>query len=511
MAQRDRKTAGLARQAPHAVPKSGYGFLGAVLDRFSDGTGELAAELDAPHQTGGNPGYPARGMLRVNLLKFLLSERYANRFLDRLGNDPRLLELCELHRAPSERAFSDFKNHKLAPHQEELDRVLAAIFKECDDQIEALKELGVIPEDAPLLGEYLAVDATDIIAHACPRGEHCEPSKEDCTKKHRHCDAPVPEQCTRPHHKPCPDPDAAWGYRTPKGKSPKPSRSKKVIDIDGSKELFFGYGADVIVDAYYGLPLYIDVRPANPNEGPKFRADMDATFKLHPWLRPRAQYLTADAGYAALYNFDYLAGDHLEEEIKINPVIAIPRPPKDDKGRRLFDSTYDAKGRPVCVGGRAMEFVETDKDGAHWFRCSPEGCHLKNRMDWSRYCDYEHSERPEGKLLRIMGTVHRASEEWDGIYRMRPVIERYFSSDKQTRLLDKHQALGRQRVSLHARMATLSHLLTSWGRLMADDYDRMRRMTIKLPRATRAAGLGGTQECAQCRLCSHHDPEGSAE
>ena len=149
-----------------------------MLDRFSDGTGELAAELDAPHQTGGNPGYPARGMLRVNLLKFLLSERYANRFLDRLGNDPRLLELCELDRAPSERAFSDFKNHKLAPHQEELDCVLAAVFKECDDQIEVLKKLGVIPEDAPLLGEYLAVDATDIIAHASPRGQHCDPPGE---------------------------------------------------------------------------------------------------------------------------------------------------------------------------------------------------------------------------------------------------------------------------------------------------------------------------------------------
>ena len=398
MAQRDRKTVGLARQAPHAVPKSGYGFLGAVLDRFSDGTGELAAELDAPHQTGGNPGYPARGMLRVNLLKFLLSERYANRFLDRLGNDPRLLELCELDRAPSERAFSDFKNHKLAPHQEELDRVLAAVVKECDDQIEVLKKLGVIPEDAPLLGEYLAVDATDIIAHTSPRGQHCDPpGKENCKKKHRHCNAPAPEQCTRPHHKSCPDPDASWGYRTPKSKSPKPSRSKKVIDIDGDKELFFGYGADVIVDAHYGLPLYVNVRPANESEGFRFRSDMGAALRLHPWLKDRCRYLLADAGYHAGYNHGYLAQGLLSEEslpkdsipegssaddIKIIPIIAIPRPKEDDKGRRLHgDGIHDENGLPVCVGGRSMEFVGTGEDGAHHFPLPAGGLPSKEQAE----------------------------------------------------------------------------------------------------------------------------------
>ena len=332
MAHENRKGTGLAPQAPQAAaPKGGYGFLKAILDRFSAGTGELAAELDAPHKTGGNPGYPARQMLRVYLLQFLAGERYANRFLNRLGNDPRLLALCEADRAPSEVAYSRFKNQKLCLRQEELDRVLAAAIEECAVQIETLKELGTIPSDAPLLGQYLAIDATDIIAHARPRGEHCDPpGKETCRKKHKHCDAPAPEQCTRPRHRPCPDPDAAWGYRTPKGKSLKPGGSKKVVG-DGDKELFFGFGADVIADAFYGLPLYIDIRPANLNEGPKFRADMDAAFSLHPWLRPRAQYLTADAGYAALYNFEYLAGNHLEGGPQNQP--GYRRPPAA-QGRR---------------------------------------------------------------------------------------------------------------------------------------------------------------------------------
>ena len=90
-----------------------------------------------------------------------------------------------------------------------------------------------------------------------------------------------------PQHEPCPDPDAAWGYRTPKNKSPRAE--------SGKKDLFLGYDADVISDAYYGLPLYINVRPANLNEGPRFREDLDAALKLHPWLPVR--YLLADKGY----------------------------------------------------------------------------------------------------------------------------------------------------------------------------------------------------------------------
>ena len=88
MARRNRKSSGLALQ----VPKSGYGFLNAVLDCLSACSEDLAATLDSPHQSGGNPGYSARQMLRLHFLRYLMGERYANRFLDRVGNDPRLLD-----------------------------------------------------------------------------------------------------------------------------------------------------------------------------------------------------------------------------------------------------------------------------------------------------------------------------------------------------------------------------------------------------------------------------------
>ena len=311
------------------------------------------------------------------------------------------------------------------------------------------------------------MDATDIPAYAKSKGEHCDPPGEgNCKKKHRtHCDSPDPDECTK--HGLSADPDAAWGYRTPKSKNP--------------EDRFFGYEADVIADAHYGLPLYVNVRPANANEGTVFREDLDACLKLHPWLKPK--YLAADKGYHALYNFRHVT------DLDIAPIIAIPKPPKDGKGKRLHEGQYTEKGLPTCIGGRAMEFVEIGDDGAHRFRCPPEGCCLKDKTGWSRYCDFDYWEKPERTRLRIMGTAHRASGEWKDGFKKRTSIERYFSSGKQSRLLDKHQYLGLERVSLHAKLSVLSHLLTAWGRLRAGDYDKMRHMTIRLPRARRQQSL----------------------
>ena len=61
-------------------------------------------------------------------------------------------------------------------------------------------------------------------------------------------------------------------------------------------------------------------------------------------------------------------------------------------------------------------------DGAHPSAVAG-GCHLKNKV-MSRYCNSEHSEKPEGKLLRIMGIVPRFSRAWRKIYKKRTEIER---------------------------------------------------------------------------------------
>ena len=80
-----------------------------------------------------------------------------------------------MDRALSEVAFSRFKNRKLAPAKRELHLIAAAVIEDCAEEIECLRETGVIPASAPTLGEILAVDTTDIPAYARYRGEHCDP------------------------------------------------------------------------------------------------------------------------------------------------------------------------------------------------------------------------------------------------------------------------------------------------------------------------------------------------
>ena len=85
-------------------PKSGFGFLEIAIDGVISRTGELAEVLDAPHEHGGNPGFPADATLRAFSMQFEINERYANGFLNRLGSDDQLLGICGLEYAPSEGA-----------------------------------------------------------------------------------------------------------------------------------------------------------------------------------------------------------------------------------------------------------------------------------------------------------------------------------------------------------------------------------------------------------------------
>ena len=146
----------------------------------------------------------------------------------------------------------------------------------------------------------------------------------------------------------------------------------------------------------------------------------------------------------------------------------------------------------------------------HW-RLPTGGCPLKDKIHWARYCNSGHSEKPEGKLLRIIGIVPRFTRLWRKIYDKRGAIERWFSSGKRSRLLDKHQFLRMGKITLHVNMSMLAWLLTALARLKADDHQRMRQMYIRLPRAGRGTGRdpadmepAEVHDCPGCRLCSKH-------
>ena len=481
------------------IPKNGYGFYELVLNLSLGHSDELVRELEKSHEGSGRHGYSSRAKLAIFLLQFFRNERYNKHHLNGLSASPKLLEMCGLDEVPHEGTYSRFKK-KLVAYPEQLAEIQDLTLWDLAREIRHLKKAGGISKKAPRLGEYLAIDATDIPAWAKRPRAHCNaPDRENCTVKHRrHCDSPDPEKCTK--HKPSADPSAKRGRRTAKEKS----GANTAGDGENGTEGFFGYKAHVISDAVYGIPLHIVLTPANDGETTHFAEDLDAVLERHPWLKPKC--LLADKGYDSKDNF-------IETNKRgIVPVIAVRRPPKNKKtGKRRFDGTYTEDGRPVCMGGKPMAWLGTDPDGAHHFRCPAEGCHLKDKINWSRHCDSEHSEKPEGELLRTIGIIPRFSKLWRKIYNKRGSIERWFSSAKRSRLLDKHQLLRMGKISLHVNMSMLAWLLTALARLKADDYRRMRHMYIRLPRGGRGADgipadleLAEVHECPGCQLCPQH-------
>ena len=147
--------------------KNGYGFQEAVVEGVASRAAPLVEILEAAHQHGGNPGYPALAMLSAYVMQFTLREPYANGFLDKLGGNERFLDICRLPHAPSEGAYSRFKK-KLADHVDLIQRIIADVFLECGVEIERLREAGIVPADQPPLGESLVMDSTDSEAWARP-------------------------------------------------------------------------------------------------------------------------------------------------------------------------------------------------------------------------------------------------------------------------------------------------------------------------------------------------------
>ena len=429
--------------------------------------------LDAPHQHGGNPGYPAEAMLSACIMQFALGECYANAFLDTLGSNERLLQICGLPWAPSERAYSQFKKHKLAHHKGLIRSIIVEIFLECGVEIERLRAMGLVPADKPPLGQALVMDSTDVEASARPG------------RKSRKTGEEIPSK----------DSDAKWGHRTAKNPRSSKSGSRKrrssktgKADASGGKEsgqkeskdeLYFGYSVDVIADANHGLPMFAETRPANASDVTVLIEDLNDCLALYRELSPR--YFLGDKGYDSLKNILHVI------DLGMIPVIAVRLPEKDKaSGQRLYNGNYDKDGRPLCACGKPMEYVLTDAEEGHLFRCPSHVCDAKDQASVAECCDGQRYVKPEGRLLRIVGLLPRCSEEWKTEYKKRTVIERHFSSAKHSRLLNQHRYLNIFQMSLHVLMSMLSYLATALAHLQADDYAHMRHMRIKLPKARRS-------------------------
>ena len=332
-------------------PKSGYGFLEAVVEGVTSRAGPLVEILEAAHQHGGNPGYPASAMLSAYVMQFALREPYANGFLDRLGGNERLLEICRLLHAPSEGAYCRLKK-KLADHVDLIQRIIADVFLECGVEIERLRAMGLVPADKPPLGESLVMDSTDIEAWARP-GRKSRQSGEE---------------------KPSKDPNAKWGHRTAKNvRSAKPSSRKRGKGGSSKKgasagndtksgrkeskdELHFGYKVNVIADANYGLPLFGVTRPANASDVVVMVQDLDDCLALYETLGPR--YFLGDKGYDSMENIKHLVS------LGLIPVGSRPVARKGQGDRPTVVRRHLRRRRPADLHRRQADAVRRNRRGA---------------------------------------------------------------------------------------------------------------------------------------------------
>ena len=167
--------------------------------------------------------------------------------------------------------------------------------------------------------------------------------------------------------------------------------------------------------------------------------------------------MMADKGYDSRANH--------EAVVERGGLLIAParRPSKTD----LYEGIYTEKGVPTCMGMVEMEYVRSDPERGHLYRCRREGCHLKGRRG-VRYCDDEIWENRSDNP-RLFGPLRQKSPEWRALYRLRQSVERVFKSMKESRRLERHHVRGRRRVALHAAMSTLGFAATLLANLLAGE------------------------------------------
>ena len=203
----------------------------------------------------------------------------------------------------------------------------------------------------------------------------------DSTTVRTHCN---------PNRKRISDPEASWTAKNS-------ARAK-----EGGKEWHHGYKVHMVADANHGVPLAHVVTTAKRNDSPELPAVIARTEALYPWFQPAA--VMADRGYDSMANHKYL------HQKGILPIIHIRR----KANAALYDGIYTEQGVPTCLGQVPMEYVRSDPEKGHLYRC--KGCHLAGTMRGGViHCDTEVWEDP-ARNIRLFGVLRRGSQEWKDLY-----------------------------------------------------------------------------------------------
>ena len=288
--------------------------------------------------------------------------------------------------------------------------LVEACFAPITDQLKAL-----IPD----MGDQVAIDATTVRSH-------CNPNRRKIS-----------------------DPEASWTAKNS-------ARAK-----EGGKEWHHGYKVHMVADAQHGLPLAHVVTTAKRNDTLELPAVIERAEALYPWFRPSVAI--ADKGYDSASNHDYL------HQKGIVPIINIRKKARGG----LREGIYDEKGNPTCLGQVSMEYVRSDPEKGHLYRCRAEGCHLKDsNRGGIRHCDSEVWEDPK-QNIRLFGVLRRNSKEWKAFYSKRQSIERVFKSMKESRRLERHCIRGLRQVTLHCTMSAMAFQVTALVRVLAGELGDM--------------------------------------
>ena len=313
------------------------------------------------------------------------------------------------------------------------DSTLSRFFRRLTEHQGVTRAVGNMVErlrtELPDLGTVTSIDGTDIEAYG------------------------------NPDRNPRIDEDAVDGIRTAKSKSRR----------DADTERYYGYKLIMLADATYDVPLAYRLVPANASEYRQLRPSVEEAQATFEWLKP--EYLIGDRGYDSVANHKFLVGRG------IAPIIHIRKPINS----KLHDGIYTTLGAPTCLGGKEMTYVRTDPEtGKHLYRCPASGCEkFKSGKNVFMHCKDSHWENPADNV-RVIGVVARKSKEWSDLYKLRQGVERFFSSAKRSRLLDKHLYLEMQKIETHVALSVLTYLGTMYARIKAGDEEKMRHMRIRV-------------------------------
>ena len=274
--------------------------------------------------------------------------------------------------------------------------------------------INAVKEIRPDFGKVLAIDSTGVLAY-------CNPNNE----------------ATR-------DQEAAWGkVHDPRSKEP-----------DGMVWIY-GWKVHVLVDVATQLPIAFALSPANGNDS-SFLRKLLAWSKVHyRWFDP--DIVLADKGYDGGENVRFIHG--------LNAAALIPR---IERPNRSKSAVHTLKGEPICLGGKAMEFIGTDsRAGLHGFRCPADGCHRRQEpFKGYSVCDDVVWESFDDDPYTLGGLISRASPNWDRLYGRRWAVERFFGWWFDNGWVENHTCRGEERAGLHFMLATVMFVAMALARMV---------------------------------------------